>query len=113
MAPELLRHSSRPDLAERFAERLRRAHRPSDRTRAAPRAEARAVAAPAASNASNAKRPAAAQTMSESLASLWGDDVLAEGSSVTCQRGAKRARPSTVTANEDEEEAFGELFDAF
>jgi len=108
MAPELLRHSASPELADRFAEHLRSAHRPSHRARAAPRASS--MAASALAGASEA--PAVPKTLSESLTSLWESDA-APSSSNTCKRGAKRVRQSTVTANEDEEEAFGELFEGF
>jgi hypothetical protein len=71
------------------------------------------MAAPAPASAGARGAPAAAaKTLSESLTSLWESDA-APSSSNTCQRGAKRVRQSTVTANEDEEEAFGELFEEF
>jgi hypothetical protein len=117
MAPELLRHSANPNLADRFAEHLRSAHRPSQRARAAPRASMAASTASAASVASAPADPrgasAAPKTVSESLTSLWESDAAPSSSSNTCQRGVKRVQQSTITANEDEEEAFGELFEGF
>ena len=88
MAPELLRHSTNPALAERFSDRLRAAHRPSEHARVAPRASL-AMAAP--------------KTVAESLNALWDEPI---------GRGTKRAAEAII-ANEDEEEAFGELFDGF
>lgn len=106
MAPELLRHSASPELAERFAEHLRSAHRPNQRTRAAPRASI------ASAQASVCTAPSDPKTLSDSLSSLWEIDA-APSSFNTCQRGAKRVRPLAIAANDDEEEAFGELFEGF
>jgi hypothetical protein len=44
MAPELLRFSTSPEKAEKFAPHLRNAHRPSETAQLAPRAEAAAAA---------------------------------------------------------------------
>lgn len=111
MAPELLRHSANPALADRFAEHLRLAHRPSAHTQAAPRVQERAAAAAA----------AAAAMLPEGIDSLWDADLnedVADEPTNLRGAGGKRKRGKSVgdetyELDADEEEAFGTLFDAF
>lgn len=112
MAPELLRHSAKPELAERFAEHLRAAHRPEAHTQAAPRVQVRADAAADA---------AAAALMPGGIDSLWDADADAEdvaSEPINLRGGGKRKRGKStggeaLELNEDEEEAFGNIFECF
>jgi hypothetical protein len=110
MAPELLRHSTQPELANRFVERLRLTHRPSAHSQAAPRVQERAAAAEAAAEA------AAAAAVPVGVDSLWDeedfDDAPVEENLRKRKRGKSAAQPS-MTLNEDEEEMFGGLFEGF
>lgn len=115
MAPELLRHSERPELAERFNERLRRSHRPEGHTRQAPRATARKALAEAAAAASAVSTVRAATAM-ETMQSLWEDD------DDTCTKTGKATKSNKRDVaqmlgfgecDDNEESAFGELFDGF
>ena len=112
MAPELLRHSERPELAERFNERLRRSHRPEGHTRQAPRATARKARAEAEAAASTDR----ASTAMEAMQSLWEDD------DDTCTKTGKATKSNKRNVahmlgfdecDDNEESAFGDLFDGF
>jgi hypothetical protein len=100
MAPELLRHSERPELAARFSEKLRRAHRPEEHTRQAPRA-----------TASSAQHAGCSSSL---VNTLWEDDTCA---STTKSSKRKRTEQEVPECNqvlcEEEENAFGALFDGF
>ena len=114
MAPELLRHSERPELAERFNERLRRSHRPEGHTRQAPRATARKARAEA--EAAAAASTDRASTAMEAMQSLWEDD------DDTCTKTGKATKSNKRNVahmlgfdecDDNEESAFGDLFDGF
>lgn len=98
IAPELLRYSSKPELALRFSEHLRRVHRPSCKAHAAPRVEQRAQAASAPVLVPNA------------LVSLWDDE---DEHLKTCNLSGGKRKLGDTSANYEEEEAFGDLFDMF
>jgi hypothetical protein len=108
MAPELLRHCEKPELAERFSTKLRSAHRPGERARQAPRATA--AVCPTASS------------IGDTFQSLWEeDDTCKEGNAGTLLSGSKRKRtePNNREYNdeedceENEEIAFGAFFEGF
>jgi len=87
IAPELLRYSTKPELALRFSEKNRIVHRPHGMSRA-PRVEQRAAAA------------AAVQAMQ---LNLWDDE--------TVEHVAGKRK--LVETNDDDEQAFGQFFDMF
>ena len=99
MAPELLLHSEKPELAERFTEKLRRAHRPDGHTRQAPRATDRATAV------SKEK-------------SLWDNEDDDEDEDEDCStrgsKGSKRKIPPMFHEMcDDDDDAFEGLFEGF
>ena len=109
MAPELLRHSANPSLASRFSEDLRRAHLPENHTRQAPRASVRVDTA-------------VAEVDKEGVAScLWDDDDEDEDDHL-CIGNEKASNKRSfsqmselkdVKSAEQDESAFGDLFEGF
>ena len=95
MAPELLRHSEKPELAERFTEKLRRAHRPDGHTRQAPRATDRAT------------------IVVSKEKSLWDDEDDDDGRNFKVQKHGKKGPITFEDMCEDDENAFGDVFDCF
>lgn len=93
MAPELLRHTKNPDLALRFDDALRAAHKPEDHSRLAPRVTT------AVETATTTEAAAIA-----SAASLWDDDFdFADGIEL----------PSKKRGRELDDGEFDDIFDGF